>query len=130
MADNHGISEKELNAILDRLVKGKAPEEIMGQDGLVKDLTRRLVEGRIGKSRVWVAKTQSTHRTGARMTQGPSLCGSELRPATGRTRGGSSRWPARMVVGRSRTQQARLVTCMRRFPSLRKSGCQAARRRV
>jgi putative transposase len=44
MADEHGISEKELNAILDRLVKGKAPEEIMGQGGLVKDLTRRLVE--------------------------------------------------------------------------------------
>lgn len=44
MADEHGISEKELNAILDRLVKGKAPEEIMGQGGVVKDLTRRLVE--------------------------------------------------------------------------------------
>ncbi len=44
MADEHGLSEKELNAILDRLVKGKAPEEIMGQGGLVKDLTRRLVE--------------------------------------------------------------------------------------
>jgi len=44
MANEHGISEKELNAILDRLVKGKAPEEIMGQGGLVKDLTRRLVE--------------------------------------------------------------------------------------
>jgi putative transposase len=44
MADEHGFSEKELNAILDRLVKGKAPEEIMGQGGLVKDLTRRLVE--------------------------------------------------------------------------------------
>jgi putative transposase len=44
MADEQGISEKELNAILDRLVKGKAPEEIMGQGGVVKDLTRRLVE--------------------------------------------------------------------------------------
>ena len=44
MADENGLSEKELNAILDRLVKGKAPEEIMGQGGLVKDLTRRLVE--------------------------------------------------------------------------------------
>lgn len=44
MADENGITEKELNAILDRLVKGKAPEEIMGQGGLVKDLTRRLVE--------------------------------------------------------------------------------------
>ena len=44
MADEHEFSEKELNTILDRLVKGKAPEEIMGQGGLVKDLTRRLVE--------------------------------------------------------------------------------------
>jgi len=44
MADENEISEKELNAILDRLVSGKAPEEIMGQGGLVKDLTRRLVE--------------------------------------------------------------------------------------
>ncbi|MCJ7629418.1 MAG: IS256 family transposase [Longimicrobiales bacterium] len=44
MADEHTLSEKELNQILDRLVKGKAPEEILGQGGLVKDLTRRLVE--------------------------------------------------------------------------------------
>jgi hypothetical protein len=33
MADEHGITEKELNAILDRLVSGKAPEQIMGQGG-------------------------------------------------------------------------------------------------
>ncbi len=44
MAAGQEISEKELNAILDRLIKGKAPEDILGQSGLVKDLTRRLVE--------------------------------------------------------------------------------------
>ena len=38
MADEGEFSEKELNAILDRLVRGKAPEEILGQGGLVKDL--------------------------------------------------------------------------------------------
>ena len=55
MADEHGFSEKELNAILDRLVKGKAPEEIMGQGGLVKDLTRRLVERALeGEMTAWV----------------------------------------------------------------------------
>jgi putative transposase len=44
MAEEQELSEKELNAILDRLIQGKAPEEILGQTGLVKDLTRRLVE--------------------------------------------------------------------------------------
>jgi len=38
------FSEKELNAVLDRLIQGKAPEEILGESGLVKDLTRRLLE--------------------------------------------------------------------------------------
>jgi hypothetical protein len=33
MADEYEISEKELNAILDRPVSGRAPEEIMGQGG-------------------------------------------------------------------------------------------------
>lgn len=44
MAEEQELSEKELHAILDRLIQGKAPEEILGQTGLVKDLTRRLVE--------------------------------------------------------------------------------------
>jgi putative transposase len=38
------MDEQELNAILDRMIRGKAPEEILGQTGLVGDLTRRLVE--------------------------------------------------------------------------------------
>ncbi len=44
MAEEQEFSEKELNAILDRLIQGKTPEDILGQTGLVKDLTRRLVE--------------------------------------------------------------------------------------
>jgi len=44
MADEQELDEQELNAILDRLIRGKAPEEILGQTGLVGDLTRRLVE--------------------------------------------------------------------------------------
>jgi transposase-like protein len=35
---------KELDAILDSLVRGKTPEEIFGESGLVKELTKRLVE--------------------------------------------------------------------------------------
>ena len=35
---------KELDAILDSLVRGKTPEEIFGDSGLVKELTKRLVE--------------------------------------------------------------------------------------
>jgi transposase-like protein len=35
---------KELDAILDSLVQGKTPEEIFGDSGLVKELTKRLVE--------------------------------------------------------------------------------------
>lgn len=38
------VGEEELNAILDRMIRGKAPEEILGQTGLVGALTRRLVE--------------------------------------------------------------------------------------
>jgi putative transposase len=41
MADE---KEKDLNELLDSLVRGKTPEEILGESGLVKDLTRRLVE--------------------------------------------------------------------------------------
>ncbi len=37
-------SEKELNRLLDDLVKGKTSEEILGNSGLVKELTKRLVE--------------------------------------------------------------------------------------
>ena len=44
MAEEQELSEKELNAVLDRLIQGKTPEDILGQTGLVKDLTRRLVE--------------------------------------------------------------------------------------
>jgi putative transposase len=44
MAGEHEFSEKELNAFLDRLIQGKTPGDILGQTGLVKDLTRRLVE--------------------------------------------------------------------------------------
>jgi len=44
MADEQELDEQELNAILDRLIRGKAPGEILGQTGLVGDLTRRLVE--------------------------------------------------------------------------------------
>ena len=43
-AEEQAFSEKELNAILDRLIQGKGPAEIMGPGGVVKDLTRRLVE--------------------------------------------------------------------------------------
>jgi putative transposase len=44
MADEQELGEQELNAILDRLIRGKAPDEILGQTGVVGDLTRRLVE--------------------------------------------------------------------------------------
>jgi transposase-like protein len=37
-------SEKELNRLLDSLVKGKTSEEILGDSGLVRELTKRLVE--------------------------------------------------------------------------------------
>lgn len=36
--------EKELNELLDGLVKGKTPEELLGEEGLLKELTKRLVE--------------------------------------------------------------------------------------
>jgi hypothetical protein len=38
--------------VLDRLIQGKTPEDILGQTGLVKDLTRRLVE--------WVLEGETT----------------------------------------------------------------------
>lgn len=35
---------KEVDAFLDELIRGKSAEEILGKDGLVKELTKRLVE--------------------------------------------------------------------------------------
>lgn len=37
MAEEQEFSEKELNAVLDRLIQGKTPEDILGQTDLVKD---------------------------------------------------------------------------------------------
>ena len=39
MASGH-----ELDGLLDRLLEGKRPEEILGSEGLVQELTKRLVE--------------------------------------------------------------------------------------
>ena len=36
--------EKDTDKILDELVRGKAPEEILGKQGVLKHLTKRLVE--------------------------------------------------------------------------------------
>jgi transposase-like protein len=36
--------EKDTDKILDELVRGKAPEEILGKEGVLKHLTKRLVE--------------------------------------------------------------------------------------
>ena len=36
--------EKELRQLLDKLIKDKTAEEILGEAGLVKDLTQRLIE--------------------------------------------------------------------------------------
>jgi putative transposase len=38
------MEQKELDAMLDRLVKDRSPEEILGEAGLIKELTKRLVE--------------------------------------------------------------------------------------
>lgn len=38
------MEEKELNALLDSLIKGKSPDEIIGESGLLQELTKRLVE--------------------------------------------------------------------------------------
>lgn len=34
----------EVDQLLDRLLEGKSPEEILGRDGVLKGLTKRLVE--------------------------------------------------------------------------------------
>ena len=36
--------EKEVNELLDRLLEGRSPDEIVGKDGLLDDLTKRLME--------------------------------------------------------------------------------------
>jgi putative transposase len=38
------MSDKDTDKILDELIKGKTPEEILGQNGVLKQLTKRLVE--------------------------------------------------------------------------------------
>jgi hypothetical protein len=37
------VEGKELDALLDELVRGKNAEEIFGKEGLVQELTKRLV---------------------------------------------------------------------------------------
>lgn len=37
-------NENDLDKMLDELVKGKPPEEILGEEGVLKQLTKRLVE--------------------------------------------------------------------------------------
>jgi len=36
--------DDELDQLLDRMIKGKTPEQVLGEGGLLKDLTKRLVE--------------------------------------------------------------------------------------
>ena len=36
--------KEEVNALLDRLLAGRRPEEIIGRDGLLDTLTKRLME--------------------------------------------------------------------------------------
>lgn len=43
MADEKG-HDQDLDVLLDRLLKGRKPEEILGEGGLAQDLTKRLVE--------------------------------------------------------------------------------------
>ena len=38
------MKQRDLDAMLDELVKDRTPEEILGESGLVKELTKRLVE--------------------------------------------------------------------------------------
>jgi transposase-like protein len=38
------VEQKELDRLLDSLVRGKTSEEILGESGLIRDLTKRLVE--------------------------------------------------------------------------------------
>jgi transposase-like protein len=36
--------DDELDQMLDRMIQGKTPEQVLGEGGLLKDLTKRLVE--------------------------------------------------------------------------------------
>ena len=45
MAGDRERSEREVNELLDRLLEGRSPEEIMGGGGLLEDLTKRLLGG-------------------------------------------------------------------------------------
>ena len=38
------MAKEEIDKLLDELIDGKKPEEILGDGGLLKDLTKRLVE--------------------------------------------------------------------------------------
>ena len=38
------MTKDDTDKLLDELLKGKKPEEILGNEGLLKDLTKRLVE--------------------------------------------------------------------------------------
>ena len=36
--------EQDVDAMLDQLLEGKSPEEVVGRGGLLEDLTKRLLE--------------------------------------------------------------------------------------
>ena len=44
MARKKSERDREVDALLDELLKGQRPEEILNEGGLVQDLTKRLVE--------------------------------------------------------------------------------------
>ena len=44
MAGKKSEREQEVDALLDELLKGQRPEDILNKGGLVEDLTKRLVE--------------------------------------------------------------------------------------
>lgn len=80
---------KELEAALDELLKGKKPEEIVGPNGLLKQLTKALLERAMD--------AELTHHLGYEKGR-PEGRGS------GNSRNGSSRKRVQGILGRSRSQ--------------------------
>lgn len=57
--------DQDLDAMIDRLLEGERPEEGVGSDGLLEDLTKRVFEGTLKASLPTTWATRSTRRKAA-----------------------------------------------------------------
>ena len=78
MAEKRGATEREVNELLDNLLEGRSPEEIMGGGGLLDALTKRVMERerwRPSSPTTWATRS-TRERAATAATRGTGVRGS------------------------------------------------------